>query len=591
MKTRPQLGAELVSGGARFACYADARSCAVRLLDANAEELSRHELTPRGDGYFVALVPDVREGALYDFFVDGRCLPDPCARHLPRGVHGPAMVLAPRKPVAPCQRNLPLSEQVIYELHVGTFSKAGTFAGTAELLPQLVELGVTTIELMPLAAFSGSRGWGYDGVALFAPHAAYGTPDDLRALIERAHELGLLIWLDVVYNHFGPSGNYLAAYSRRYFREDLHNAWGQAPNFELPAFRELVLGNARYWLEEFGFDGLRLDATHALIDPSPRHILQELSELAHSLSPPRTLVAEDERNEASLVTKFGLDGLWADDFHHQLRVTLTHERDGYYAAFEPSVRDLARTIELGWLYTGQINPVSKQARGTSAHELAAEQFVYCLQNHDQVGNRALGDRLASSISPQAYRMVSLLLLFLPMTPMLFMGQEWGARTPFLYFTDHDAELGRLVSEGRRREFAGFPEFQDENAREKIPDPQAESTFVASRLDWSERESDESRRTLELYRQALALRKSDPVLSSSGRKQLLTRANGQVLIVERWLGSEARTLLVNFGESERNLAELGVLLGETRRLLQSDPGLHSEVLPALSALLLAGVRDA
>ena len=398
-----------------------------------------------------------------------------------------------------------------------------------------------------------------------------------------------MVWLDVVYNHFGPSGNYLGAYSKHYFREDLHNAWGQAPNFELPAFRDLVLGNARYWLEEFGFDGLRLDATHALLDPSPRHILLELTELAHSLRPHRVVVAEDERNEASLVTKFGLDGVWADDFHHQARVTLTHEREGYYAAFEPSVRDLSRTIQQGWLYTGQTNPVSKLPRGTPATDLLAEQFVYCIQNHDQIGNRALGERLSTSIPPNAYRMVSLLLLFLPMTPMLFMGQEWGARTPFLYFTDHDPELGKLVSEGRRREFAGFSQFKDESAREKIPDPQAESTFAASRLDWSERENEESGRTLDLYRRALALRKTDPVLTHSGRKQLLARANGQVLVVERWFGPEARTLLVNFGDSERKLAELGVV-GETRRLLESDPSPHSEVLPALSALLLAGVRQ-
>lgn len=590
MSSRPKLGAHVVEGGVRFSCFTDAAACSVRLLAADGSEQGRHELSPLGDGYFSTTVPGVGPGALYDFWLEGQRLPDPYARFLPQGVHGPAMVLAERTPLRPASRRLPLAKQVIYELHVGTFTQAGTYAAIVERLPELVALGVTTLELMPLASFAGARGWGYDGVALYAPHPAYGTPDDLAYLIEQAHALGLLVWLDVVYNHFGPSGNYLSAYSKRYFHPDLHNAWGQAPNFELSAMRELVLGNARYWLTEFGFDGLRLDATHALLDRSERHILVELASLAHELAPPRTVVAEDERNEAQLVVGSGLDGVWADDFHHQVRVTLTRERDGYYAAYEPSVANIARTIERGWFYEGQRNPVSGIARGTSAHELRADQLVYCLQNHDQIGNRALGDRLSSSISPEAYRAVSLLLLFLPMTPMLFMGQEWGARTPFQYFTDHDAELGKLVSEGRRREFAGFSHFKDEQARDKIPDPQARSTFEASRLVWTERASPEAHRTLALYTQALELRSSDPVLVGSGREGLSARADGDVLRVERRLGRERRVLLVNFGSRERALSELGVHVGETRRLLESDPSRQDDVLSPEHAVLLATTVD-
>lgn len=590
MKQRPKLGAQVEGAGVRFSCFTDAKACAVRILAPGQVELARHELANLGDGYFSGLVDGVREGALYDFWIDGQRLPDPYARFLPEGVHGPAMVLAARTPPRPVPRSLPLARQVIYELHVGTFTKAGTYSAIVERLPELAALGVTTIELLPLASFAGSRGWGYDGVALYAPHPAYGSPDELAYLVDQAHAIGLHVWLDVVYNHFGPSGNYLSAYSKRYFHPDLHNAWGQAPNFELPAMRDLVLDNARYWLTEFGFDGLRLDATHALLDRSERHIIAEIADVAHGFTPPRLVVAEDERNEAELVTTLGLDGVWADDFHHQVRVTLTHERDGYYAAYDPSVAGIARAIEQGWLYVGQKNPLSGAPRGTPATGLRAEQLIYCLQNHDQVGNRALGDRLSASISPEAYRAVSLLLLFLPMTPMLFMGQEWGAKTPFAYFTDHDAELGKLVSEGRRREFAGFSHFKDEGSRAKIPDPQALTTFESSRLDWTERATEESHRTLTLYTQALELRRSDPVLSGSGREGLSARALVDVLWVERRLGAERRVLLVNFGRAEQRLSELQGELGETRRLLQSDPAPHDDVLPAESAVLLAATME-
>ncbi|MFZ5890692.1 MAG: malto-oligosyltrehalose trehalohydrolase [Myxococcota bacterium] len=587
MSERPTLGAHVEGTGTRFSCYTEARECAVRLLGSAKNEVARHVLTPLGDGYFEACIEGAGPGSLYDFCVDGRCLPDPYARYLPFGVHGPAIVCAARTPKR-LPRQRPLAGQVIYELHVGTFTEAGTFASAMQRLPELVELGVTSVELMPIAAFAGSRGWGYDGVALFAPHAAYGTPDDLAALVERAHELGLSMLLDVVYNHFGPSGNYLGAYARSYFREDIHNAWGQAPNFEHPALRALVLGNARYWLTEFGFDGLRLDATHAIIDPSPRHLLSELAELAHSLSPARLLIAEDERNQAGLVSDIGLDALWADDFHHQLRVLLTRERDGYYAAFEPRLDDLARTINQGWLYSGQNNPLSRAPRGTPADALRAEQLVYCVQNHDQVGNRALGDRLASSISPRAYRSASLLLLFLPMTPLLFMGQEWGAQTPFLYFTDHEAELGKLVSEGRRREFAAFEHFKNEAARSEIPDPQAEATFLRSRLDRTERAGNEAQRTLELYRQALAMRREDPVLTNTGRSELAANVDGQLLVVERWLGSERRVLLVNFGERDVRWRELAGRrgFGSPRCLLQSEARPHDDVVSPEGAVLLA-----
>lgn len=580
-----ELGARVHAGGVTFGVFTDAESCEVELVDAQGNSLERLPLEALGGGFYRASVPGVGHGARYWFVIDGKRLPDPCARSLPDGVHGPARVIAwsyqPRH-AAPAR---PLAQQVIYELHVGTFTPEGTFAAAQQRLPALVELGVTTLELMPVAAFAGERGWGYDGVALFAPHRAYGTPDELRQLVDAAHGLGLGVLLDVVYNHFGPSGNYLAAYSPRYFSEEFQNAWGKAPNFAEPALRQLVLQNARYWLSELGFDGLRLDATHAVFDASGRHILSELAELAHGLTPPRLLIAEDERNHAALVLDVGLDALWADDFHHQLRVTLTGERSGYYAAYQPGAQGIADAINRGWLYTGQTNPVTREARGTSADALRAESLLYCIQNHDQVGNRALGDRLAHD---SAYRAASLLLLFLPMTPLLFMGQEWGASSPFLYFTDHDAELGKLVSEGRRREFAGFPEFSDPERRNAIPDPQAPATFEAAKLRWAEREQAPHAATLELYRAALALRKSDPVLSGSGRAELWAHADDDVLFVERWRGDERRVLVMSFAERELSLDELvsRLELGAARPLLRSEAEAEG-VLPPRCAVVLGG----
>jgi len=590
-RKRFKLGAHVEAGGVRFAAFTQATSCAVQLADEQGLVTHVLDMKAEGDGYFQVLATGVEAGALYWFLVDGKVLPDPYARRLPRGVHGPAEVVASDFVFQHAPPVRPLSQQVIYELHVGTFTDEGTFEAARRRLPLLLELGVTTLELMPLAAFAGERGWGYDGVALFAPHAAYGTADELRALVDAAHGLGLGVLLDVVYNHFGPSGNYLAAYSASYFCEHVRNAWGQAPNFSEPALRALVLDNARYWLEEFAFDGLRLDATHAIVDASDEHILSELAGLAHALTPPRLLLAEDERNLADLVADVGLDAVWADDFHHQLRVTMTGERSGYYAAYGPSVQGVADAINRGWLYVGQAHAITGRPRGSSADRLAAEALVYCIQNHDQVGNRALGDRLNERIGYERFRGASLLLLFLPMTPLLFMGQEWAAATPFLYFTDHEPALGELVTAGRCREFAAFHEFTDPEQQQLIPDPQAVATFRASKLRWAERELPEHRQTLELYRAALVLRQSDRVLALSGREQLLAQATGDVLLVHRWLGNEKRVLIMNLQRQELPLSRIypSLRLRSSRILLSSVSG-FGDSLPPGGAVVLAGIED-
>lgn len=586
---QPRLGAHVEPAGVRFAAFADAPQCQLQLVASDGSAGAELPMQPRGGGYFELLVPGADAGLLYRFVVDGRSLPDPYARFLPHGVHGPAQVIQAQYRFEHPRPRRPLREQALYELHVGTFTEEGTFDAARLRLPALAELGVTTLELMPVAAFDGARGWG-DGVALFAPHAAYGTPDQLRELIDAAHGLGLSVLLDVVYNHFGPSGNYLSAFSRRYFHRDKASPWGQSPNFSEPAMRRMVLENARYWLEDVGFDGLRLDATHAIHDDSPTHLLKRLSALAHDLQPPRVIIAEDERNLAALVTEQGLDALWADDFHHQLRVTLTGEKHGYFGAYRPGAAGVAEAIERGWLYTGQLNPVQDAPRGTSAAHLPAEAFVYCIQNHDQVGNRAFGDRLNASLGREAYLSASLLLLFLPMTPLLFMGQEWGASTPFLYFTDHEPELGQQVSNGRRREFAAFPDFASAEARARIPDPQAETTFLHSKLRWTERELPGHAAVLNLYRDALRLRRTDSVLRDSTRSGLATDTWGEVLAVHRTLGSERRSLVVNFGQNAqdlRELAELCALSSWSCSLQTADTA--PRLLPGAAALLAGKSR--
>ncbi|HEU4532486.1 MAG TPA: malto-oligosyltrehalose trehalohydrolase, partial [Polyangiaceae bacterium] len=432
-----------------------------------------------------------------------------------------------------------------------TFTPEGTFAAARSRLADLAALGVTALELMPLSSFAGRRGWGYDGVAHFAPHAAYGPPDALKAFVDEAHGLGLSVWLDVVYNHFGPEGNYLGAYSPEYFSPRAPTPWGDGPDYGEPHMRAYLLDNATYWLDEFRLDGLRLDATHHVLDANPKHVLRELAERARALGgPPPVLVAEDERNDPGLVTDIGLDGVWADDAHHALHVLLTGEREGYYAGYAPRAATLARAIERGWLYEGQPWPATGRPRGRPADALAAPQFVYALQNHDQVGNRARGERLHHLVSPEAWRGASALLLFLPMTPLLFMGQEWACSSPFQYFTDFPAELGRLVSEGRRREFEGFVAFSSAASRDAIPDPQAEATFAASKLAWAERDEAAHRETLALYTELLHLRARDPVLADASRERLRVGVEGGLLWVWRWgAGGGHRALVWNVGERE------------------------------------------
>jgi maltooligosyltrehalose trehalohydrolase len=508
-------------------------------------------LERRNDGVWSGLVARAKRGTRYRYRLNGEGpYPDPYSRSQPEGVHGPSEVVDPTdfEWHDSDWRGVGIQGLVVYQLHVGTATPEGTFDSLIRQLPRLKALGVNAIEPLPIAEFPGQRNWGYDGVDLFAPSHVYGGPDALKRFVDAAHQHGLGVILDVVYNHLGPDGNFLRQYSPDYFTDRYKTPWGEAINYDgrdSQWVRKFVTDNARYWLTEFHADGLRLDATHAIHDSSDQHILAEITQATRASVPADrqiVLIAETHENDVRYLKPvdeggFGFDAVWADDFHHTLRRFLAGDHEGYYARYAGTLEEVANCIEAGWLY------------GTPARDRPAWQFVYVIQNHDQVGNRAFGERLHHQIDMQRYRAASTLLLFLPYTPMLFMGQEFGASSPFQYFTDHNPELGRLVTEGRRREFKAFSAFADPATREKIPDPQAEGTFTASKLPLREAETPPGSDLNRLYRDLLHIRRTDPVLIDQNREHMEAQAlSPNVLAVRRWRDGQERLLVVNFGDS-------------------------------------------
>jgi maltooligosyltrehalose trehalohydrolase len=466
-------------------------------------------------GYYSVMDAGSSPGTLYKYRLDGQLVPDLASRFQPQGVHGPSQVVDGRSFhwTDSGWKRPSLHDLVIYELHVGTFTRQGTFAAIAARFDHLKGIGVNAIELMPVADFAGDRNWGYDCVAIYAPSRAYGTPDDLRALVNDAHEAGLGVILDVVYNHLGPDGNYMGVYPDYYFNASHHTPWGAAFNLDGPdaaPVRKHFGENPLYWAKEFHMDGFRLDATHAIPDDSPKHLIQEIAEEIQLLD--GWVICEDPRNERRLILPreeggYGCDAVWADDFHHVVRVQMTDENEGYMGYFKGTMEELVKTVREGWLFTGELQK-DGIPRGTQGADIEPEHFVHCISNHDQVGNRAYGDRLNQLISPAAYRAASALLLAGPYTPMLFMGQEWSSSSPFLYFTDHHDELGKGVTEGRRKEFSEFSEFQDPAKRALIPDPQAMTTFSKSKLDWTQLDRSPYRETLRLYADFVRFRQAN-----------------------------------------------------------------------------------
>lgn len=539
-RLRPQ-GADLTTGGVRYRIWApERRQVEVRILPGGGGKVRTMMLTKDAEGYHAATDAAGMAGDRYQYMVDGDGpFPDPASRFQPEGVHGVSEVTDPHAYAwgDAGWRRPPLRDLVIYELHIGTFTPEGTFAAAMKKLPYLHELGIKALQIMPVADFPGTRNWGYDGVSLFAPARCYGRPDELKALVDAAHALGLAVVLDVVYNHLGADGNYLGVYSRFYFNDDVHTPWGAALNFDgqrHAVVREYFLSNAEYWLDEFHFDGLRLDATHAILDKSSPHLLAEIAQAVHVRG--AFVIAEDERNLAAVITPegLGMDAVYADDFCHSIQVALGDR--SYQADFTGSAEELTGELQQGWHYRGQLSRHQGKPRGSEAGHLPPGKFLLCISNHDQVGNRAFGERLHQLTTPEAYRAASALLLLAPATPMLFMGQEWGAKAPFLYFTNHHDELGRLVTEGRRREFARFPEFRDPETALTIPDPQSFETFTRSKLDWDERLRSPHRELLALYRECLRLRAGEPALRPAGR--------------EGWEVTNAGAVMLKYGGRDR-----------------------------------------
>ncbi|MDD5627779.1 MAG: malto-oligosyltrehalose trehalohydrolase [Elusimicrobia bacterium] len=531
----PRLGAVPIGAGrCRFRVWApEHREVLVHLLGA----MERAEpLRPEAGGCHSAVIADVPAGTRYLYRLpDGSERPDPASRFQPEGVHGPSEVLDPGAFAwtDAAWTGIPPQDLVIYELHVGTFSPSGSYRGVANRMQALKDLGITAVELMPVADFPGRRNWGYDGVDLFAPARCYGRPDDLRALVDAAHGLGLAVFLDVVYNHLGPDGAYLAAFSPHYYTDRHQCPWGAGVDLDGPRSREVrefFIANALHWVHEYHMDGLRFDAPHALADGSPEHLLQELAARVRDSLPARRvhLIAEDNRNLAAIVRAqeeggWGLDGVWSDDFHHIMRRCVAGDHEGYYQDFQGTVAELAEAAHDGWLYKGRPAPHFGGPRGTDPSGIPPWKFICCIQNHDQVGNRAFGERLHHQIEPAAFRAAAAVCLLAPQSPLLFMGQEWAASNPFLYFTDHNPELGRLVTEGRRKEFQAFSAFRDPKARARIPDPQADETFSRCVLRWDEAERPGHREVLALHRALLAWRRvSRPGLGEERSARALGR---------------------------------------------------------------------
>ncbi|MDR5761866.1 malto-oligosyltrehalose trehalohydrolase [Caballeronia sp. LZ035] len=549
----------------RFRFWAPSReSVQVEIQHAGGTP-ERIDMQPTGDGWFEAEA-DGGAGTLYRYRLDeDLAVPDPASRFQPEDVHGPSEVIDPRayRWTHTNWHGRPWEETVLYELHVGAM---GGYAGVTARLPELAQLGVTAIELMPLNDFSGSRNWGYDGVLPYAPDSSYGRPDELKQLVDTAHGLGLMVFLDVVYNHFGPDGNYLDAYAKTFFREGVHTPWGPAIDFERPQVRDLFFDNALYWLNEYRFDGLRLDAVHAINDDE---WLRELSQRIRSTVESGRhvhLVLENEHNTANLLESH-FEAQWNDDAHNTLHVLLTGESESYYGAYsDRPIEKLARILTEGFAYQGDPSPIHDgKPRGEKSAHLPPTRFVMFLQNHDQVGNRAMGDRLRALTDDEALYAATGLLLLSPQIPLLFMEEQYGSTQPFLFFTDYHDQLADAVREGRRKEFAKFSAFSDEKRRAQIPDPNDIKTFemssphATSNTANSTHKQDEEDRLawLHFYRSALTVRAKLVTPRLKGAKALGAQVLGEKALIARWKLGDGQTLTVAL-----NLDEAPVALGET-----------------------------
>ncbi|RHZ98039.1 malto-oligosyltrehalose trehalohydrolase [Cereibacter sphaeroides] len=566
-------GPRIEDGLGRFRLWAPSQERLVLRLDG-----TDHPMTRSDDGWFELQMP-AEPGMDYGFVLEsGQVVPDPAARAQAGDVHGLSRLVAPSFDWQHDWTGRPWAETVVMELHIGTFTEEGTFRAAIEHLPHLAEIGITMIELMPVAQFGGNRGWGYDGVLLYAPHPAYGTPEDLKALVDAAHGLGMSVVLDVVYNHFGPDGNYLGAYAADFFDPERHTPWGSAIAYHLPPVRRFFLDNALYWLTEFRFDGLRIDAADHIRDPdSDPEVLVDLARAIRQRIPDRPihLTTEDNRNITRLHER-GPEGEvvlhtaeWNDDLHNVAHVLLTGETEGYYCDFvKDHWRKYARALAEGFVYQGEHSEHEGAPRGTPSGYLPPLAFVDFLQNHDQIGNRAFGERL-TTLAPEArLRAMMAVLLMSPHVPLLFMGEEWGETRPFTFFTDFHGELADAVRNGRRKEFAHFSAFQGLDLDRTVPDPNAEGTFLSSKLDWLHRETERGRSWMAFVKDLLATRAREiaPRLERApGNGGRVVAVSDDLVAVDWQLDGAVLRLRANFDDRPQDLPEAG------GRVIHASPG--------------------
>ncbi len=551
-KKQKTQGAHCVPGGVLFRLWAPrCREVSVKVMRGKEGDFFQPSVFPMGpspsagqggqDGFFEAFVPGAGAGTRYVYQLDGRLeRPDPASRHQPEGVHGPSQVTNPQSYVwrDGQWKNPPLRQYIIYELHVGTFTREGTFLAAAERIPHLKELGVTAVEIMPVAQFPGERNWGYDGSYPYAPQNSYGGPEGLKRLVDAMHQAGIAVILDVVYNHFGPEGSYFADFGP-YLTDSYKTPWGAAINYDGPSsgpVREFFIENALYWGREFHMDALRLDAVHGIFDFSPRHIMEEMKlrmeDFFSAAGRPFYLCIESDRNDARFIRPrplggYGADAHWNEDFHHALHVALTGEKDGYYMDFSGPA-DLSSSCAQGFVYTGQHSPFRGRDQGSPSVDVPPDKFIVFLQNHDQVGNRFLGDRLGSALPPEKLMLGAAVVLLGPYVPLLFMGEEYGEKAPFRYFVSHgDRELVQAVREGRRREFSAF------RWAGEAPDPQSEETFQASKIDPGLAGGAPYSGIFAFYKRLIALRKEFlSVLSPPDRAGMSASLQKNVLAITR-----------------------------------------------------------
>lgn len=531
-------------------------------------------MEPRERGYYQAIVDNVEPGCRYLYRLDGETeRPDPASKYQPETVHGPSQVI---DPVFDWQAThwagLPLQDYIIYELHVGTFTAEGTFDAIIPHLDELKDFGITALEIMPVAQFPGNRNWGYDGVQPFATQNSYGGPEGFKRLIDACHQRGMAVILDVVYNHLGPEGNYFWGYGH-YFTDAYRTPWGSAINFDGPhsdEVRRYFIENALFWITEFRIDALRLDAVHAILDFAATTFLEELADAVgdtrDQLNRRVYLIAESDLNNARLIEArerggYGLDAQWSDDFHHALHTLLTGELEGYYCSFG-RLEHLVRMLREGYTYTGQYSPARERHYGNSPRHVPAYRFVVCAQNHDQIGNRMLGERLSQLISFEGLKLAAGALLLSPFVPMLYMGEEYGETAPFLYFISHgDAPLVEAVRQGRKEEFAAFS-WQGEP-----PDPQAETTFQRSKLNRELRHTGQHRVLYDLHKELIRLRKTHPVLAHLSKEAMEVIAYANILLVRRWSGDQQVVMAFNFSADHAEVT-IPVPAGTWQKLLDS-----------------------